>query len=74
MMAAEIAPEDWYLARIKNAQSHDDLCDVALNIDYDKWEEEKYTQDAEVMRKLREAFAARRKKLAQIQSVVPKAN
>ena len=62
-MAEEIKPEDWYLARIRNAKTFDDLSDVALNIDYDKWEEEKYTKDEEVMRTLRDAFAAKKKEL-----------
>lgn len=62
-MPPEIAPEDWYFARIKSAQTIEDLRDVALNIDYDKWEEEEYTKNEELMRSLRTAWAARKKEL-----------
>lgn len=62
-MAKEVSPEDWYFARIESAQTIEDLRDVALNIDYDKWEEEEYTKNEELMRSLRTAWAAKKKEL-----------
>lgn len=46
----------WYYLEIRRAKSKARLDQIQLDIDYDKWEGEPYTQDNVMMDRLRSAF------------------
>lgn len=52
----EQSDEDWYLEMISTAKSIERLRYLAMNIDYDKFEEMEYTRCEETMARLRKAW------------------
>lgn len=60
MTPEEQSNEDWLLDQIANAQSVHRLEHLAEIIDYDKWEDEPYTKDEELMNRLRQTWVERK--------------
>ena len=63
MDAGPLTDEQWYLYQIRNAPDQAKLDDLAIAIDYDKWEKHPYTQDEEAMGRIRQAWGEKRDEL-----------
>jgi hypothetical protein len=66
MHEGQLTDVDWYLYQIKNAPDQAKLDDLAIAIDYDKWEKHSYTQDEESMQRIRDAWGQRRSELRRV--------
>lgn len=62
-MSDEESDEDWYLNRIRSAKSMEQLRYLAMNIDYDKFEEMEYTRCEDTMARLRKAWGEKAEEL-----------
>lgn len=60
---AKLVNTEFCLQRISRADSVKKLKEIAIDIDYDKWEKVDYTQDAEELQEVREAWVKRMKEL-----------